>query len=248
MKDYQPMPTKIAVIVRTRDEEPRIAQFCESYKDADMILVADGGSVDRTKEIASRYPNVIIRDFTERTYLENGYWRNNDSAHANFLFAWAREMKADWMIYHDCDCRPNYLLRENYRSILQDTKADVVMATFFYLWGTDMYFPWMCKLEETHTKFENALWAWRGHLDLWTVNIPPAYYFRIGDKKVTEFRTDFNTAEIWPPYANMHFAWDTPERALEKVRTYRKSGLIPGMLHPLEFGGPLETLPEYLHE
>jgi hypothetical protein len=55
MKDYQLMSTRIFVVVRTRDEERRIAQFCEAYKDADMILVADGGSVDKTKEIASRY-------------------------------------------------------------------------------------------------------------------------------------------------------------------------------------------------
>jgi len=241
------MSTKISVIVRTRDEEPRIGKFCESYKDADMILVADGGSIDRTKEIAAGYSNVLIRDFPGRTRLQGDYWRNNDSDHANFLFAWAREMGADWMIYHDCDCRPNYLLRESYRSILEDTKADVVMATFFYLWGTDKHFPRLCK-PGGEDKFENALWAWRGHLDLWTVDEPPAYYFRVGGKRITEFRTDFHTAEIWPPYANMHFAWDTPERANQKVKVYRESGLIPGMLHPLDFGGQLEDLPEYLHE
>lgn len=242
------MSTKIAIMVRTRDESPRIAQFCESYKDADYILVADGGSIDNTKAIASQYPNVLIRDFTEKVLLEEGYWRNNDSAHTNFLIAWAKELKVDWVIFHDCDCRPNYLLRENYRRILEESKAEVVMATFFYLWGTDMYFPWMCKLKNEHRDFETALWAWRAELDLWTTNVPPAYNFRLGDKKITEFRTDFKAEEIFPPLANMHFAWDTPERAQMKVDTYRKSGLIPGMLHPLNFGGPLEPLPSYLHE
>lgn len=240
--------TKIAIMVRTRDEAPRIAQFCESYKDADYILVADGGSIDDTKAIASQYNNVLIRDFTERTILANGHWRNNDSAHTNFLIAWAKELKVDWVIFHDCDCRPNYLLKESYRSILEDTKADVAMATFFYLWGTNQYFPHMTKLKNDHTEVETALWAWRAELDLWTVNIPPAYNFRLGDKKITEFRTDFNAIEIFPPLANMHYAWDTPERANQKVEIYRKSGLIPGMLHPLEFGGPLEPLPWYLHE
>ncbi len=239
---------KISIIVRTRDEERRIAKFCESYKDADMILVADGGSEDKTKEIASQYPNVMIRDFTGRTQLLNGYWRNNDSDHTNFLIAWAKEVKSDWIIFHDCDCRPNRLMKESYRSILQDTKADVVMATFFYLWGTDQYFPHMTKLKNDHTEVETALWAWRTELDLWTNDVPPAFDFRIGKEKVTEFRTQFNTEEVFPPPANLHFSWDDPVRVINKVEVYRRSGFIPGMLHPLDFGGPLEPLPDYLHE
>ena len=35
--------SKIGVIVRTRDESHRIAKFCTAYKDADLIIVGDGG-------------------------------------------------------------------------------------------------------------------------------------------------------------------------------------------------------------
>jgi len=242
------MSIKIAVCVRTRDEEHRIAQYCEAWKGADAILVADGGSVDKTKEIASTYPNVIIRDFTERTQLKNGYWRNNDSRHANFLFAWAKEYEADWVIYEDADVRPNYLLRSEYRNILEYTDADYVSAVHFYLWGLDQHFPHLSKCNETHDAWCPCLFAFRGNQDFWTVNVPPAYDFRIGDKRVTNLNLDAKNIDLLPPYGLLHYAWDTPARADEKVHIYRKSGLIPGMQHPINFGGPLEDLPDYLHE
>lgn len=239
---------KIVVTVRTRDEERRIAQFCESYADADLILVADGGSVDRTKEIAATYPNVVIRDFTERQPMQGGHWRNNDSDHANFLFAWAYGLHPDWVIYDDCDCRPNYLLKQDYRKILEETDANFVMVTRLYLWGEKQHFPNMAKPAETHTKWEPSLYAWRGYLDFWTIDVPPAYDFRIGSKRVTDLHKDSTVLDLMPPYCILHYSWDDPERTDQKVKIYRDSGLISGMLHPLEFAGPLEDLPEWAHE
>lgn len=239
---------KICVCVRTRDEELRIAQYCEAWKDADYILVADGGSIDKTKEIASKYPNVIIRDFTERTELWNGHWRNNDSAHANFLFDWAKEYNPDWIIYEDADVRPNHLMREGYRYVMEntDTNIDIIMAVHFYLWGTTQFFPWMSSPDHEH--FEACLFAWRGHVDLKTIDNPPAYFFKVGDRRIYDFRKDMSVYELMPPFAMMHFSWDDPIRTAEKIRMYRVSGFIPGMLHPLEFAGPLQDLPDYLHE
>lgn len=239
---------KIVVCVRTRDEEHRIAQFCEAYKKADLILVADGGSVDRTKEIAEKFPNVIIRDFMGRTMLWNGYWRNNDSDHANFLFRWAEEYDPYWIIYDDCDCRPNFLLKEYYRDLLFDTVEDVVMVTRFYLWGLDKHFPHMAKPEEKHQKFEPSLWAWKGRFKMETVDVPPAYTFRFNGEDIHDFHFDARTFDLMPPFALMHFSWDDPARVLDKIKMYRESGLIPSQKHPLEMGGPLEDLPSYLHE
>lgn len=239
---------KIVVCVRTRDEEERIARYCESWEKADLILVADGGSVDRTKEIASHFQNVVIRDFTERTELENGYWRNNDSAHANFLFDWAKEYNPDWIIYEDADVRPNFMMRRWYRWIMEheDENTDILMAVHFYLWGKDQYFPWMSS--PNHTTPEACLFAWRGRLDLKTIDNPPAYFFRIGDKRIEDFRKDTHASEIFPPFAMIHYSWDDPLKVDQKIKVYRESGFIPGMLHPLEFAGPLEPLPEWLHE
>ena len=60
------MTTKIVVIVRTRDEKLRIGKFCESYEDADLIIVGDGGSLDNTKEIAEGFDNTLVLDFLGR--------------------------------------------------------------------------------------------------------------------------------------------------------------------------------------
>lgn len=242
------MGINICVCVRTRDEEKRIAQFCESYKDADIILVADGGSVDRTKEIASQYSNVVVGDYPGRIPMQNGYWRNNDSDHANWLFRWAYSLHPDWIIYDDCDCRPNTYLREDYRDIFSGTGNDVVMAVRMYLWGGDKHFPHMSKPGTSHADFETSLWAWRGGVDLWTVNAPPAYTFKIGNKDIKDFRNDAKTLELFPPYCLIHYSWDDPERVKEKIKIYRDSGLIPNMQHPLDFAGPPEDLPEWVRE
>ncbi len=238
----------IVVLVRTRDEELRIAKFCQSYTDADKILVADGGSLDKTKEIAAQFPNVIVRDFPGRTEMANGLWRNNDSDHANWLIDWSKEYQPDWVIYDDCDCIPNFMLRENYRSVLENISEDFVMVTRIYFWGKDKHFPHMAKPGDGHKDWEPSLWAWRGKIDFRTVNVPPAYTFRIGDRDIHDLHVDASTIDLFPPFALLHYSWDDPERVVKKVKFYQESGLIPGMLHPQVFAGPIEDLPDWARE
>lgn len=236
----------IIVIVRTRDEAHRIGKFCEAYKDADRILVADGGSTDNTKEIASQYPNVEIRDYTKRVQLANGLWRNNDSDHVNFLINWAKEYNPLWIIEDDCDCRPNYLLKQDYLDILKTTSADYVMVTrLFVSWNEGKHFAYLSR--PNHTDYEPSLWAWRGRLDFWTTDVPPAYNFRLGDRIITNIRTE-NVLELMPPYCLLHYSWDDLDRVDKKVQYYRESGFIPGQLHPKDYGSPEENLPEWAHE
>jgi hypothetical protein len=237
----------IIVTVRTRDEAHRIGQFCEAYKDADKILVADGGSKDDTVAIANTFPNVKVLHFKERVQLKKRLWRNNDSDHANFLFEYAYKYNPDWVIFDDCDIRPNKLLRESYRSILSQTDAEVVMAVRVYLWGTKEYFPALSSpLGEPDG--QGSLWAWRGNLDLWTVDVPPAFTFRTGNKDITEFRTDTNCLELLFPFCLLHYSWDDPDRVNAKVTYYRESGFIPGMRHPLEMGGKRMPLEDFMYE
>jgi glycosyltransferase involved in cell wall biosynthesis len=235
------MTIKIGVIVRARDEEHRVRQFCESYKDADKILLADGGSIDRTKELAKEFSNVEIRDFPGRTQMLNGLWRNNDSDHVNFLISWANECDFDWILWDDIDCVPNYLVRQDYRKILEETSQDFLMIRRLYLWGLDKHFP---KMAEPGA----SIWGWRTTQDFWTINIPPAFDFRVGTVLVRDLAKQFKVKELEYPYCLLHFSWDDPERVKQKVKFYRESGLIPGQLHPLEFAGHLEPLPEFAHE
>ena len=235
------MTTKIGVIVRARDEEHRVRQFCESYKDADKILIADGGSIDRTKEFAKEFSNVEVRDFPGRTQMRGDHWRNNDSDHVNWLIEWSKEHDFQFIIWDDMDCRPNYLLRQDYRKILEETPQDFLMVTRLYLWGTRMHFPEMAEPGA-------SLWAWRGTQDFWTVDVPPAFTFRIGDVHVKDLAKQFNVETLEYPYCLLHYSWDDATRVKQKVKTYRESGLIPGQLHPLNFAGRLELLPEFAHE
>lgn len=242
------MTIKIVVIVRTRDEEHRIAQFCESYKDADLIIVGDGGSEDDTVSIAEAFENVVVEHFPGRTQMKGGYWRNNDSDHVNWLIEKANKQSPDWILLDDCDCRPNYLLKNDYRRLLEETDCDFVMAVRIYLWGLDRHFPHMSKPGRKNKEWHPSLWGWRGSKDFWTVNVPPAFDFKVGDKKITHLQHQERVLELFPPYCLLHYSWDDPERVKQKIKVYRESGLISGMRHPLDFAGPLEPLPEFARE
>lgn len=180
--------------------------------------------------------------------MKNGTYRNNDSDHVNWLIDWSKEYKPGWVILDDCDCRPNWLLRNNYRKLLANIKEDFVMVTRIYFWGLDQHFPHMAKPGEEHLKFEPSLWAWRGNIDFKTVDVPPAFTFRIGERPIHDLHFDASTLDLYPPFALLHYSWDDPDRVENKVKNYRESGLIPGMLHPLTFAGPLEPIPWWAKE
>ena len=237
---------KIVVIVRTRDEAKRIGKFCESYKDADTIIVSDGGSEDDTVSIASQYPNVVLRPFNERVELKRGYWRNNDAAHANFLIAQSKEFSPDWLIYDDCDCRPNFLLRQDYRSILESATDKVIMAVRIYHWNEDEWFP---KLSSPGGKMEASLWAWRADLDLGFIDIPPAYELSLAGKKVegNDLHRAGGVLDLMPPYCLLHYSWNE-ETVAYKLKNYRESGFIPGFAHPLQYAGKKEPILDWMHE
>lgn len=235
----------IIVCVRTLNEANRIDKFCEAYKDVDKILVADGGSTDNTIKIAKSFPNVEIHHYTKRVELKKGYWRNPDSDHANFLFSLAYSMKPDFIIFDDADIRMNYLLRQDYRNILASTDKDIIMAVRVYLWEGNQYFPKLSSpLGEPNG--QPSLWAWRGNLDLWTVDAFPHFTLRIGNKKIGDLQKDAKCLGLVYPYCLLHYSWETPELADAKVKYHREAGTIPDMQHPLTFGGALKQREEWM--
>lgn len=50
----EPLPLKICVYAISKNEEMFVERFCESAKDADMIMIADTGSTDKTNELVKQ--------------------------------------------------------------------------------------------------------------------------------------------------------------------------------------------------
>ena len=144
---------KVSVILRTLNEERNIIRFCRSYAQADEILIADGGSYDRTIRIARMFDNVQVRPFDTRIDFKGTIF-NNQPAQLNYLIDWAIDERADWIIYDDCDCVPTGPLRHNMRSILANAQSPVVCSYRLYVWGDAEYLPRM-------SIAGHSLWAWR---------------------------------------------------------------------------------------
>ncbi len=63
LKDYRERRERVSVVIPTRNEEPSLADillYCRPY--ADELLVVDGHSTDRTREVAASYGVRVILD------------------------------------------------------------------------------------------------------------------------------------------------------------------------------------------
>lgn len=81
----------LSVIIITKNEEDRIKACLESVKWADEIIIADGGSTDKTLEIAKKYTKKIVLSTGE----DFAAWRNKATA----------EARGEWILYVDPDER-----------------------------------------------------------------------------------------------------------------------------------------------
>lgn len=231
---------RIISLVRTRDEELDIARHCKQHDFADLILVADGGSSDRTIEIAKQFSNVKVRAFRELVSLKQGYTRNPDYAHLNFLFEWAEEEGADWIVLDDCDTNPNFLLRRNARMIIEGAEELSylgVQARQVFLWENNQWFPEMGS---------QKYWAWRADLRIRAYGEIPHYSLKAlakGDWGIGAdgifFDFDKNdTIDLDLPYCRIHTVWESREKADKQAEVYIKSGIVPeDTRFPTEFAG-----------
>lgn len=237
---------KIIATVRTLNEEKNIEKFCKSYSEfADLILVADGGSTDNTKSIASQFPKVKVRDYLVKVPCQNGILRNPDGPHIQFLIDWAIEEGGDWIVHQDCDQRPNKYLKEDIREIMEKTGKDFLQFIQVFLWGKDQWFPEMSKLGD---RWMCGLWAWRLSAGIKIVDKMPHYEFSFDGINSIDINKLGREQNFEKPYCYMHYGWETPELTMQHIDYYRKSGLIPNMAHPLQFGGHLETLENWMIE
>lgn len=229
----------VVTVCRTLNEERNIAKFCEEYsKISDAILIVDGGSEDRTIEIAMTFEKVLVAGFLDRVYRE-GIWRNPHGLHLNRMFDWAMAMGAEWIIYDDCDSLPNKHMKENLYIHLNNPKCQMVGVKRLYLYKDEGYFP------NLNTPNGYAKWAWRASVDVraeeedpWQheMRFPPPdpdnpYWYQ---------KMDF-------PSALLHYSFPDDEEIERKRKFYRVAKKIPdhGEWNPKLFGGEIEELPEW---
>ena len=234
---------RIITIVRTRNEEKRIEMFCKYHDFSDLILVADGGSEDDTVKLSKKFPKVQVRVFDEMIELGGGYRRNPDWKHLNFLFEWAEEEEADWIVYNDCDTNPNYLLQKEARKIMEESPHPFIRAVQIFLWGEDKYFPALSR----NGGWWPSLWAWKVDTRLRAFGDPP--HFQFGSLLEGRQAMDFNAipcSDALPPHCQLHASWIDSNAVDKHIKMYRDSGLISGMRHPIDFGGALAKRDEWI--
>ncbi len=234
---------KIVACCRAYNEEIRIAKFCDAFQFADLVLVADGGSTDRTVEIAQSMPKTLIRNFPLKVEVGGGIWRNPDGPHLQFLYDWAIEEGADWTICQDCDQRPNKYLKQDARDIFSKMgDKDFLMVTQIYLYGKDQYFP------NLSAGWQQGLWAWRSNINLKVIDKMPHFEFSFDGMKSFDVPSLNRHVAIDPPYCFLHFGWEDEAMIEKHIEYYHTTKLIPGMRHPKSFGGQPEHILEWMAE
>lgn len=227
---------KIVAVTKTLNEERNIARFCAGYDWCDAVLVADGGSCDRTAEIARGFPNVQVRTFDVRVPVDGPEpFMNPEPAHLNFIIDWAVAEEADWVILDGADTWPNPALKRDARTLMQDTGQAAVHLHRLYLWGADRYFP---KYNVSH-----ALWAWR----------PALIDIHCEERGISCFEARMLGIDparalllAMPPYCCLHNFAPDEETVQHKLARYAAWG--HPQVHPLHgIYAPPVPLPEWVY-
>lgn len=232
---------KITVIARTRNEQRNIGLFCRLYNWADEILVADGGSTDRTIEIAKSFSNVQVREFNKRIYKESpNLWRNPHGKHINFLVHWAEDEGADWIIFDDVDCFPNRFLIENSRQMLESSQFSFALVNRIYMYGINQYFRQLTLPNGKEWEKSASLYAWKSG---------QGFYADESDPWVHSFNFPIPEEYLYfyPPMAVIHDFYPEGDARQKKVKFYRTSGEQPECQDP-KMGDTLPIEPWMTYE
>lgn len=241
---------KIITIARTRDSADFIDRFCQSYYWVDQVLIADGGSSDDSKKRASQYPNVTVKDFSEKVY-RGDTWRNPHGRHINFLIKWAEEEGADWIIFDDVDCVPNFLIKDEFNMIFNDAEEDgneFIFANRAYIYGEYQYFEKLTKPTVLIGQYENewipSLWAWKANMGFAAKENDPFKH------EFNKIPTQHSRLELYPPYCLLHYFYPNDEYMRKKLEFYNKiyDFGTARVRDPKEYGGQLLPLEGWMKE
>lgn len=239
------------VIARTYNEAKHIERFCQKYRWADQILIADGGSFDGTSRIARAHNKVQVRYFHPREW-KNGVSYNPEGKHINFLIDWAIEEGADWIIMDDCDSCPTQALQEDARELLQHTSEDVLGVYRLYVYGVDQWFtrltggdplPPVTYDKDGKMVRWQGLWAWRAKLGLRWNEADPFVNELVDSERMAD--GTFTWRLLHPPYALLHYFCIDEQEVERKLELYRTLRETPQLKHPLKEYGPLAPLPDW---
>lgn len=231
---------KVVLTVRTLNEQYHIDRFCQSFSWVDKILVADGGSTDDTVSMALQYSNVEVREFSQKKKMKNGYWRNPEAEHINFLTEWAESLNPDWIIFDDADEYANVCLQNHARELLSNADllgVDYVRIIKVYIYMQVRYFR---NMNYFYDNWQPVLWAWKPKAKVRAVNSDMAFEFPSLPKERIGFY------DVYPPDVILHNAWPTGQLLKRKMDFYRRSGQISEMKHPTDFGGPMSPLEDWM--
>lgn len=118
----------LSIIIITRNEEEMIQGALKSVKFADQIIVADGGSEDKTVEIAKDLGAEVLVNKQNKTNF--AHWRNQALDHA----------KHDWVFYLDADERASEDLRKKLISLVTKHKHQTPKYSAYALPRENYYF------------------------------------------------------------------------------------------------------------
>lgn len=222
------------VVVGTRclNEERFIPLFLANHPFAEHIVICDGGSTDRSKELALADSRVVWVDFPERVPGKHGGWRNPEGAHVNATLEAMETLRPDWVWLTEMDAIPSRYFQEDAARFFRDLDnrgADLFSTNLLYLApdGASHYPKLMQGPGYT---------AWRPGLGRAT-NLTDPFEgqgaLRIDAKQHVMFD---------PPHGRIHFTFYSEEWVAKKAAFYRE---VHGwdFAHPDTLHGPREATP-----
>jgi len=226
---------KIVLALNVLNEEKNIARILNSYNDwVDETIVVDGGSTDYTMDIALSFSRVDVKIYPALSEVRDGIFLNNITRHVEYICKWAEEIDADWIIYDDCDCVPNYLLREMGRYFIETSLFDTVFVSRLYVYGKDKHFP---KMVKPFGNYVESLWAWKTSFNLELEE-------SIRHLTIKNLPDENHRTNLVPPYCLLHY-FAPDEETIQKKMDMQRKLVGHEVQHPLQFGGELDDLPEW---